>query len=521
MDAYCPRCKVSLTHVDEATLLKGRCPTCDGQINLGGVTAGGGPAGAIAMTFAAGSRVAVALDASFETAQLDLGGTATGRRPPPPPPDAELPAHLGLPMNLSAASDELTVVPGAELERSEDLPRPRRRPAAPPPPPMNDEPTAPASFSFDNAPTVANAPLTAAPPPPPETPEPVTPDPAPSPAPARSPASKAEPSPVLGAHLQLPAIDFSMPDLGTMSAELPPAPATSGAPADLPAHLQLPSFPDFHLPPIPGQETEQRDGELEIKGVPGGTFSAMQDTEVTAPAPVAGKAEDWAVAQGGQPPVPPPLPATPPPLKPKAKPPAAAADALPDLPPLGLPALKAATPARDPTLLQSEAAQALVADLHRKRFSLGLFIAVLLVIALAGVGGTLAYFGPNTVASWFITTETTSVGPSKRDLADEKLVAGKKAYLAGEEAEKAKKADDAKARYGEAIGLFEAALKIDPSYGQVHRNLGIAFAKTNQHARAVEHYELYLKKVRDAADRPAVSKIIDDYRKAKDKKKGK
>ena len=72
MDAYCPRCEEGIPQVDHTVLRQGKCPTCGGQISVGGVTADLPLDGAIAMTFTAGSRVALPLDATFEESQIDL-----------------------------------------------------------------------------------------------------------------------------------------------------------------------------------------------------------------------------------------------------------------------------------------------------------------------------------------------------------------------------------------------------------------------------------------------------------------
>jgi hypothetical protein len=393
---------------------------------------------------------------------------------------------------------------------------------------MDDERPPPAPPRFDTAPTVTDFKPPEFGSPPGSPPAAAAEDPAPTPAHlavaaegAQTPADAAPAAPA--AHLQLPSIDFSIPSFSTAKTDASPPRASAGPPPDLPAHLQLPNFPDFKLPPIPGEEKDPRaTGDFTIEGVAGGSFDAMQ---ASAPAPAAqstGKAEDWSVPSAGAPAVPPPLPAAPPPLKPRPKPAAAPAPGgLPDLPALGLPSLQVPAQKRDPTLLASDAARALLADAQRKKFSLGIAFAVVLVIALVGVGGALAYYGPDTVASWFTGEQKVKVERTARDLADEQLFLGKKAYLAGEEAEKAKKAGEASSAYREAIGFFEKALEIDPTMGQVHRNLGIAYAKSNQQAKAVDHYQLYLDKVPDAKDRDDVRKIIDDYKKAQEKKKSK
>ena len=74
MEAYCPSCNALTTAVDADVLQQGECPKCGGQLSLGAIASDVPLDGAVAMTFVAGSRVAMPLDASFEQTRLDLEG---------------------------------------------------------------------------------------------------------------------------------------------------------------------------------------------------------------------------------------------------------------------------------------------------------------------------------------------------------------------------------------------------------------------------------------------------------------
>ena len=332
-----------------------------------------------------------------------------------------------------------------------------------------------------------------------------------------------------GAHLQLPSIDFSMPDLGGGPvSDLPTSdPSPSG---ELPAHLQLPNFPDFELPPIPGEEKDKTSGDIEISGVPSGagSFGALQDgaTDATAPEGAMPGAEGWSVADATQPSVPPPLPA-PPPLPPgRASGPQAQSgpgprpgDGLPSLPGLGLPALGAteSKAPKEPTLVQSDVA-ARVAEAERKSRTPLVIVGVLLVV-LISVAGTVFYLGPARVASWFGGDGPAGVVKTKRDQAEEHNYAGELAYREGTEAETAGKKKAARQKYRSAIARFRKAIGTDATFGKAHRNLAIALAKTNKVEEAVEQYRAYLRKEPDAPDKKAVLKIINDWEKSQQKKR--
>jgi hypothetical protein len=499
MDAHCPRCQSTLPHVTNVVLQTGVCPKCGGQICFGDVSADLRIDGAIAMTFAVGSKVAVALDASFESSKLGLAEAPTsgwaddedthpGRRRALPPP---LPASID-------TEDTIRTPPqfgGIMTRRSVGVAPVEMRP-------MAELPSSPKADLPETLDTQA-----------PQVEMPKAPT-----------AEVAEPSGSgsgsgLGAHLQLPSIDFSFPDFAKPGTA--PAVDASALPtpsAHLPAHMQLPSFPDFQLPPIPGVEQERSSSEFEIKGVDGGasSFAAMTagaspavTSPSASPAGATAGGDQWAVAAPGTTPVvaPPPL-RPPPPLRSKTKPPVPAAPVggLSNMPALGLPFLQSAAKPKEATLLGSDAAAQIVADMHKKKSSPAVYVAGVLVVVVLAIGGVLLYYGPGTVLGWFHTPDTRHASKSEREQADEVFVEGVKAYQAE--------------KYPEAIKLFEKALALDPNHVDVQRSLGIAYAKTNNPKKAVDHYETYLKLAPTAPDAATVRKFVDDYKQAQEKSKG-
>jgi hypothetical protein len=378
----------------------------------------------------------------------DEGIHAKARRPPPPPADS------GLFESSDSPDDSSPAVPAHLAEGGVT-------PSA-----MQDDATTP-----DGAPVIESPKIG------PEIERP------------RPKAVGAEPpsvAPAAGAHLQLPSIDFSMPDFAR------PESSTAGdaappPPSELPAHLQLPSFPDFELPPIPGAAIELGSGGLENKIVDGGGDQSA----------VAAAAKAAIV-------LPPKLPA-PPPLRPRGKAPsvppsAAPAVGLPDLPALGLPTLASASKPKDPTLLHSDTAMQIVADMQHKKTSPAVFVAGILVVGVLAVGGVLWWYGPGTVLGWFRAPDTHGTTMSERERANEAFVEGVKAYQAE--------------KFPVAVKLFTTAVTLDPAHADAHRSLGIAYAKTNQPKLAVEHYETYLKLDPNAPDSTTVRKFIEDYNKA-------
>ncbi|MBI3179628.1 MAG: hypothetical protein HYZ27_08190 [Deltaproteobacteria bacterium] len=304
----------------------------------------------------------------------------------------------------------------------------------------------------------------------------------------------------MGAHLSLPSIDFSMPsfDIGASSASTSARAAPAGG--DLPAHLNLPSFPEFELPPIPGQENK-----VSIEGIAGGSFGLGEPG--AAPAVPGGTSPDqWRVEapSGGSPPPPPP---------PRRK---KKTDELPDLPQMGLPEI---AQKKKPALLHSDAA----IDVHagtKKRLSLPVVLAGLAVVALLCAVGAVLYLGPTQVLAYFRPEVTQEVELSAAQKAEKSFIEGFEVYKLAEEAEKSKNVKEAQRKFKQAATLFEKAVAFDPTMdkcpnnpvsGCAYRSLGIAFAKVKDNDKAVGHYRKYLELAPNASDAAKVRKFVSDY----------
>ena len=87
MQVYCPCCEEKLSEDTETVLQQGKCPKCGGQLNVGDLSSDESVTGALAMTFAAGSKLAAPLDAEFKETPLDLNGLYKFR-------DIKLPAYV-------------------------------------------------------------------------------------------------------------------------------------------------------------------------------------------------------------------------------------------------------------------------------------------------------------------------------------------------------------------------------------------------------------------------------------------
>ena len=148
----------------------------------------------------------------------------------------------------------------------------------------------------------------------------------------------------------------------------------------------------------------------------------------------------------------------------------------------------------------------IVADMQHKKTSPAVYVAGILVVVVLAIGGVLWWYGPATVLSWVHKPDTQHVAKTVKEKADEAFVDGVKAYQAE--------------KFPEAIKAFEQALGLAPEHAEAHRSLGIAYAKTNQPQKAVEHYETYLRIVPSASDASTIRKFIDDYNKAQEKAKG-
>lgn len=311
----------------------------------------------------------------------------------------------------------------------------------------------------------------------------------------------------LPAHLQLPAIDFSLPpDIGVVAPSAGSAPAASASAADLPAHLQLPSFPQFELPPVPGVEVPGKQhltGEIAVEGIAGGSFGAMDEAQAGGvpahlqPPSAGAAAEGWSLGSPQTVAAPPP-PRPPPPRKNKAKAAAAQAQApaggLPELPPLALPNIQSQQTKREPTLVHSDVA----AELARRRKRSPMVAVSVVLVVLVGVGAGV-WLGWDLILAQLAPAEAAAVVETKEDKARALVAAGRASYDAG--------------KYDAAVQSFHRALEHWPSYGDAHRALGIVYAKLNQAAKAVDHYRIYLSLAPNAEDTAEVRKIVTDYEK--------
>lgn len=425
MDAYCPRCRTSITSIDPQTAELGTCPTCSGQLTDVDLS-GDKPAidGAVAMTFNTDTRVGAPLQANYDESNLSK---ADG-------PNRDTDDRLG-------RWDETTPPPSIE-----GAPKPALRPSV--------EPAGAAS----------------------------------------EPASE-QVSSSLPAHLQLPNIDFSLPDMGSLPSGTSDSSASgssgsSGSGSPLPAHLALPEFPAFELPPIPGV-TVGKDN-VEIRAADGGgSFGGAAPSAGSAQA--SSGADNWSVTPAATLPPPPPRP------PPRRAAPKAAAPA-PSLPDFGLPMLAQEPQKSSVTLVESPAGHD-SEDFAPRRGWLVVVVVLLLVLA-GGVGG--AYWRRDDVMRFLGLSQKVAPQMTRTDRAMEFYVRGFQEAQAS--------------RHAKAIGAFKKALTIDPTLARAERGLAISYATLKEQEKAVEHYRRYLKldpKSDDAAD---VRKIISDYEKAKEAK---
>ncbi len=266
-----------------------------------------------------------------------------------------------------------------------------------------------------------------------------------------------------------PSFDFSVPSFVGSESSASGEPTADFDASTLPAHLKLPTFPQFELPAIPGEQSPAEDN------------AARDDTQKPA-------------IEGA----PPPLRAGPPPRRrapqeQKATP----APQKMELPALTLPTLGADPKKKEVTLLASEAAAELAEVPARKRPTL----AILIIVALIGAGVGAWLKRDDIVAAITATDKKPVVVETARDKAMAKFAAAQAAYE--------------KSQLDEAAKSFEEALALLPRFPRAHRGLAIARAKQNRPADAVEHYRIYLSLEPSAPDAVAVRKIIEDYEKAK------
>ncbi|MEO1170662.1 MAG: hypothetical protein AAFX94_01235 [Myxococcota bacterium] len=309
-------------------------------------------------------------------------------------------------------------------------------------------------------------------------------------------------SSALPAHLQLPAIDFSLPD-GTEPTSSSGVSASGEGGADLPAHLNLPSFPQFDLPPVPGEEREEdrrvSDG-VEVSGIDGaeGSFAEFDDSSAAGPpATSSADSENWAVNDGGAPAPPPPMPPPRPAKKPIQE---TAPEEMPALP--SLPQIKVQEkPKRDPTLIDRQVTEP-VKGSGRGLMIFGGIVAVLVAAVAA------AFVYRDTLVS--TVTEPVDQNDPKYQAEQVRLKATK--LWAEANALYEKKELEA------AVEKVNASLELDPAFGRSHKLLGVLYVALKKNDFAVKHYERYLALEPNAADAADVQKIIDDYEAAQKKK---
>ena len=267
------------------------------------------------------------------------------------------------------------------------------------------------------------------------------------------------------AHLQLPNMDFTLPQLPDMGEAPPPGDYSA---SDLPAHLQLPTFPDLGLGApgsgAPDAPTDPSQGVEGPPGVPprrktGDAPPPRRSTEVDAPAPTAfGMPEDLSLPDFA-----------PPPSK------------------------------RNLTLISMPQDSA---DDAPPRV-----IWPFVVIAVLAVSTALGVWQKDHLLALLVPKKKPPVpvvaAPTPQEQAKQAFAAGVHAYSSKE--------------YPKAIEAFEKAASLDTGMADAQRSLGIVYATTHEQAKAVDHYKKYLELMPKAADAPAVQKIVDDYAKAQAK----
>lgn len=446
MEAFCPRCEHIVSPLTPELLLRGECPDCKGQLIFGApatsTAANNVIEGSVSMTFAAGSRIGLPFAKTFEKSELPMSENN---------PESTTPSALfksdDLPEAKSTVPETAFPTPAASDVSS---------------PSMTDLPAHLQGLQSDPEPTTM---------------------------PTSGLAAESSPTPsATTSDFQLPSIDFSMPSF------VPPTstPGSPGAapPADLPAHLQLPNFPDFDLPPIPGMAgaTTSSTGEQEVDPS-AATAAAAAASQVFGgldiPADVQSKSA-----------MPPPLAPPPrPPTRAKAKAPEPQAlPQLPTLPSLG----QDTTTQREVTLLGAEKA----AEISKATKAPRMVGPILVVVILASLGGG-AFWQRDKLLALLTKPEVKQTVLSKAEQA--KIAFGK-----GHEAAAANKTDA-------AIDYFKQAIAIDANYADAHRSLAIVYAKTNQLEKAVEHYKMFYYLAPDDKDAPTVKKYLEDYEAAKAK----
>lgn len=540
MNLYCPRCATTFEDVLPEAFESGQCTTCHGQLAASDPSVGSDLVeGLVAMGFGDGFPVGMPLQVQLNNRELeasaDYEAVTAARTEELRKVAAELAAKKAA-AEAAAAVIEAAAIEMAANRAKQDLHANERSTSEEPTMPSVDEPP-PETEAASNGGGDLEA------------------------APAQPRNSAAVP-----ANLDMPAFDFSMPalpDFGMPDAPLerqamepaaqatplerrdepggeeaappasldaePPVSAQTGeapltTPANepaagasaLPAHLQLPSFPKFDVsfdneqpvaeerPPAaaPPGELGLPDG---LPPLPGQEPAPLPQGPAAPPAGLPAHLVPGGLPTGGPPPTPPEAPAPPPPEP--------AAEALPSLPDLGLPDLPEEDHKREPTLLASEAASELAHELGKRRSSLPILIGALVAIAI--IGGA-AFWQRDTIIE-VVTGEApgpvvlTKEQKAEAALADGLLIAKDANNLEGEALKK---------KLEQAVAAYKKALSLNPKLALAHLRLAVAYAKTEEKAEAVKHYEKFVEIDPQAPQAKEVKKIIEDWYKAQEKKKG-
>ncbi|MEZ4273553.1 MAG: tetratricopeptide repeat protein [Myxococcota bacterium] len=67
-------------------------------------------------------------------------------------------------------------------------------------------------------------------------------------------------------------------------------------------------------------------------------------------------------------------------------------------------------------------------------------------------------------------------------------------------------------RYEEGIAALNQCIQMDPNFCSCYRNLGIAYAQTENRLKAARYYRLFVNKCPEHADAPAVQVILERYK---------
>lgn len=563
MELYCPRCESSFDEIEESALLAGECATCQGQLTIGPPSLNDSlVAGAVALSFDTDSKIGMPITPQFDTfgvdAAADFAATTAART-------AAL-ASSAEEAGEADAGDE-DEEPEAEGTATNPYAVPVDEEAAAaqsaPSPPSDGNSVFDAGSNSNADDTEATGAS--------DTPEEE------APAEGDDAAPQTDAPGGLPAHLQPPSADFSMPNLPSFGApsgaaaestsEVAPAAedaetpaandaateqaAPSAAPDDgsasdsaagdataaLPAHLQLPSFPQFDMnfdpsaamgdaPAAPEQEApvaaeaaapaapEEPGGVADLPPTP--VDPAQAQPEAAPPQAPPGTPAHLLPQQlpnGAA--LPTPQVAAPAAVAPNAAAaaPAAAEESLPSLPNFGLPNLGGAAAKREVTLLESDAAKELASELQKKRSVLPLILVSLIIIG--GVAGA-GYWKRAEILKVINPDMQTKRVLTKTERAEAALAKGATAFKAA--IAKDVKPAVTKAKLAESVKLYETAIGLNPKLADAHLRLAVAYAKQGKKASAVEHYRRYVELVPKGSKSTSVKKIIADWDKAQKSK---